>query len=127
VFPKTVKIGGPAAGASSKRRGKAVGTGVAAPRPNIEGFVVKPVGARDAARLKEQLGDAASKYDLTSMFVVPKGQGGRFAALQLPPGGARALVNISASTEPQSWVNWIQESNGEIVGGNSYIIVQSKA
>jgi hypothetical protein len=127
VFPKSVKIGGPAAGASSKRRGTAVGTGVAAPRPNIEGFVVKPVGARDAARLKEQLGDAASKYDLTSMFVVPKGQAGRFAALQLPPGGARALVNISASTEPQSWINWIQESNGEIVGGNSYIIVQSKA
>jgi|GEM_PF-852081 len=120
VLPKTLKTGGAAAGTATKRRAPAVAM------PKTDGFVSKPIGARDAALLKQQMGDTAGQYDLTRMLVAPQGQGGRLAGLQLPPEGIRTFVSVAAATEPQTWLTVVQESNEEVTGGNTYVVVRSK-
>ena len=118
VFPKVVKFADIQTAASGRRR--AVIPGAAVPRT---GLIEQKLLARDQKLLQEALGERSAKYDLTKAVAAPKGQNVRVAGLKLPAEGVRAAIRITPPDSGQSWLTVVQESNGEIVGGNTYIFV----
>jgi len=64
---------------------------------------------------------------LTKALAAPKGQSVRIEGLKLPPQGVRAAISIVAPQGGQpSWVTVVQESDGQVVGGNTYVFVPEK-
>jgi photosystem II stability/assembly factor-like uncharacterized protein len=116
VFPKAVKIPNVQAAAAGRRR-------AAAPLPRA-GLVERKLTGKEAEELKGKLGDQASKYDLTRAVSAPKGQAARIVGLKIPAGGIRSAIHIAPPARGESWLTVVQEEDGQIVGGSTYVFVK---
>lgn len=81
--------------------------------------------------LKERLPDVANKLDLTRLYSLNpevKGGGG-ISGVKIPEAGMRAAVLLTAPTKANAYDTFsvVQDEDGKIVGGSTYVIVASKA
>ena len=80
--------------------------------------------------LKERLPDLAGKLDLTRLYSLNKeAKGGGISGVKIPKGGLRAAVLLTSPTKANTYDTFsvIQEEDGKVVGGSTYVIVASKA
>ncbi|MBD0325975.1 MAG: hypothetical protein ICV68_06075, partial [Pyrinomonadaceae bacterium] len=127
LLPKSAQM---AASKSSKKAGtkKAAKKSMAA-APKIEGIVVRKASEQVIKSLKERLPEEADKYDLSRLYTLEKGKGGgKLSDVKIPKGGLRAAVLLTASTQTTDFETFsiVQEENGEIIGGSTYVIRPEK-
>ena len=90
--------------------------------PAIDGFKPKKGTARQIARLKEVLRDAAANYDANNILFAQR-SGATIGNLPLLKGGLRAAILVSASTTTEaSTLTVVQEEDGQVVGGVTIVV-----
>jgi hypothetical protein len=110
-----------AAGKSSKK-------GAAAARPGD--LVRRKPTDQMIKSLKDRLPDLAGKLDLTRLYVLDKEtKGGGISGVKIPKAGLRAAVLLTAPNKANAYDTFsvVQEEDGKVVGGSTYVIVASKA
>jgi hypothetical protein len=80
--------------------------------------------------LKARLPDLAGKLDLTRLYSLNKeAKGGGISGIKIPKAGLRAAVLLTSPTKANAYDTFsvVQEEDGKLVGGSTYVIVASKA
>ena len=80
--------------------------------------------------LKARLPDLAGKLDLTRLYSLNKeAKGGGISGVKIPKAGLRAAVLLTSPTKANAYDTFsvVQEQDGKLVGGSTYVIVASKA
>ncbi|HEX8000642.1 MAG TPA: hypothetical protein VF528_19840 [Pyrinomonadaceae bacterium] len=94
-----------------------------------EGISVRRASEQMIKLLKEHLPDEAGKYDLTRLYTLEKGKGGgKLSGVKIPKGGLRAAVVLTAPMRGTDFETFsvVQEEDGEIIGGSTYVIRPEK-
>jgi photosystem II stability/assembly factor-like uncharacterized protein len=89
------------------------------------GWSMKKPTAATIKNLKEGFGDQFSEYDQAKVLTLEEGdKGGVLTALKVPKAGLRAILTLSAPSTKKDpvTVNIVQEENGQIVGGNTFVL-----
>jgi photosystem II stability/assembly factor-like uncharacterized protein len=110
--------------ASSKGSAK----GAAAPA-NIDGLVLRKPSDLMIKQLKERLPNDADKFDLSRLYEVDKEKGGGLVSgIKIPKEGVRVAVLLTAPTKNETFSTFsvVQEADGKIVGGSTYIVRATK-
>ncbi|HEX8458587.1 MAG TPA: hypothetical protein VF656_14910 [Pyrinomonadaceae bacterium] len=109
-------------GTKASKKGAAKG----APAVKFDNFVERKLSDQLIKSLKDRLPADASKFDLTRLYVLDTQQrgGGRIAEVKIPKGGLRAAVLLTAPTQTNDFNTYsvVQEENGEVVGGNTFVV-----
>ena len=102
----------------------------AAAANKLEGFQERKPTEQMIKSLKERLPDDAGKLDLTRLYALDKDAkgGGSISGIKIPKAGLRAAVLLTAPTKDKAFETFsvVQEEDGTIVGGSTYVIVASK-
>jgi hypothetical protein len=124
LLPKAVKP--PAAVLKSSKKGLAT----AASTSKLDSVVLRKPTDVMIKSLKERLPDEAGKLDLTRLYALDKNArgGGVISGINIPKGGVRAAVLLTAPAKAGGFDTFsvVQEENGKIVGGSTYVIRASK-
>ena len=75
--------------------------------------------------LKERFGAELEKYDISNMYALAsEDKGGMLAGINIPKTGLNALLALSAPAKPKgiATLNIVQEEDGRIVGGNTFVL-----
>lgn len=121
LFPKSAQP--PSAGKSSKK------TATKGAATKLEGFAVRKATDQMVKSLKELLPDEAGKLDLTRLYALGKeGKGGSISGIKVPTTGLRAAVLLTAPNKDKAFDTFsvVQEEEGKIVGGSTYVIRAAK-
>jgi hypothetical protein len=121
LLPKAAQPATTTAGKTSKK-----GAAVAA-EPG--GLLRRKLTDQMIKSLKERLPDIAGKLDLTRLYTLDKGaKGGGISGVKIPKAGLRAAVVLTAPTKANTYDTFsvVQEEDGKVVGGSTYVIVASK-
>ena len=137
MLPKSLQPATPAAGskaakAAAKKGAKKSATKISAAslQPKLEGLLRRKPSSALIKSLKERLPDDADKFDLTQIYSLDKEMktGGTIANLKIPKGGARAAVLLTAPEKANDFVTFtvVQMDDGQVVGGNTYVVRAAK-
>jgi hypothetical protein len=125
LLPKAAQ---PSASKSSKKAGakKAAKKGAAAAlQIKLEGIVLRKASDQMVKSLKERLPEEADKYDVSRLYTLDKGKGGgKLSDVKIPKAGLRAAILLTAPAQGTDFETFsvVQEEDGEIVGGSTYVI-----
>jgi len=126
LLPKSVAP--PAGTTSSKKAGKKATA--SAVLTKLDGFVVSKTTDQMIKSLKERLPNDAEKFDLTRLYALDKQAkgGGVIPGIKIPKDGLRAAVLLTAPTKADTFATFsvVQEEDGKIVGGSTYVLCASK-
>jgi photosystem II stability/assembly factor-like uncharacterized protein len=125
LLPKTVTP--PAGAASPKKGGKKA---AAAAVTTLDGFVVNKTTDQMIKSLKEGLPNDAEKFDLTRLYALDKQAkgGGVIPEIKIPKDGLRTAVLLTAPTKADTFATFsvVQEEDGKVVGGSTYVLNAAK-
>jgi hypothetical protein len=124
-LPKTAQ---PAA--SSKSSKKAGTKSAAATAANPDGLVLRKPTDQMLKSLKELLPSDAANFDVTRLYDLDKEAkgGGVVSGIKIPKGGLRVAVLLTAPAKPEAIGTFtvVQEEDGKIVGGSTYVVRAAK-
>ncbi|MDX6530254.1 MAG: hypothetical protein QOH41_2544 [Blastocatellia bacterium] len=125
LLPKTAQ---PAA--SSKSSKKAGTKSAAAAAANLDGLVLKKPTDQMIKSLKELLPNDAANLDVTRLYDLDKGAkgGGVVSGIKIPKAGLRVAVLLTAPSKADAADTFsvVQEEDGKIVGGSTYVVRAAK-
>jgi photosystem II stability/assembly factor-like uncharacterized protein len=84
----------------------------------------KPTAAA-IKRLKEQFGAELEKFDTSTIYVLENGEkGGHLDDVKVPAAGLRVLLLFTPPErgDARATFNVVQEENGQVVGGNTFVL-----
>jgi hypothetical protein len=123
VLPKSAQ---PTSAAGAKGSKKST----AATETKLEGIVVRKLTDQMIKSLRERLPNEAGKRDLTRLYALDKDAkgGGSISGTKIPKEGLRAAVLLTAPAKVGDFDTFsvVQEEEGKIVGGSTYVILASK-
>lgn len=123
LLPKSAQPTKPSSSKASKKT-------AAANINKLEGVTErKPTEAMIKA-LKDRFPDEAGKLDLTRLYALDKDAkgGGSISGIKIPKAGLRAAVLLTAPNKNNAFDTFsvVQEEDGKIVGGSTYVVVAAK-
>jgi photosystem II stability/assembly factor-like uncharacterized protein len=80
-------------------------------------------------KLKQRFGSDLKKYDTSVIYVLTKGEkGGRLVGIKTPKAGFKALLVVRSRERAKGVATFsvVQEEDGRIVGGNSFVLRAQK-
>jgi photosystem II stability/assembly factor-like uncharacterized protein len=123
VLPKSAQPTSAAGPKGSKKSAAATET-------KLEGIVMRKPTDQMIKSLKERLPNEAGKLDLTRLYALDKDAkgGGSISGIKIPKEGLRAAVLFTAPAKDRAFDTFsvVQEEEGKIVGGSTYVILASK-
>jgi len=129
MFPKTAKSAAtPKVTRRSKTASKKATTAPASALTH-EGWTLKKPTDAALKKLKERLGSELNKYDTSVMYALASGdKGGQLVGVKIPKTGLSALLALSSSASAKgvATLNIVQEEEGRIVGGNTFVLRATK-
>jgi photosystem II stability/assembly factor-like uncharacterized protein len=97
----------------------------------LDGLLLRKVPDNLVKSLKEHLPEEADKYDVTRLYTLDKAAkgGGRLSEVKIPKAGLRAAIVLTAPAQGNDSDSFsvVQEEDGEIVGGSTYVVTATKA
>jgi photosystem II stability/assembly factor-like uncharacterized protein len=133
LLPKSIRFAGVAeAVVRGARKGARKGAqgALANLRTRLDGFVARRASAQLVKSLKDALPVEAARLDLTRLYVLDKEArgGGRIAEFNIPKGGLRAAVLLTAPAQGGDFSTFtvVQEQDGDTVGGSTYVVRPQK-
>jgi photosystem II stability/assembly factor-like uncharacterized protein len=128
LLPKSVQpLTGAAAGPSSKKAAKKGATKITAVaiQPKLDGFVLRKTSDQMIKSLRDRLPKEAENLDTTRLYSLDKEMkgGGRISEIKIPKEGLRAAVLLTPPAQGETTTfSIVQEQDGEIVGGSTYVL-----
>jgi photosystem II stability/assembly factor-like uncharacterized protein len=126
LLPKSAELA--AAGKSSKKAAKKGAAGVATVK--LDGLTIRKPTDQLIKTLKERLPLDAEKFDLTRLYSLDKDAkgGGTIAEIKVSKQGVRTGVLLTAPTKENTFDTFsvVQEVDGKVVGGSTYVVRASK-
>jgi hypothetical protein len=124
LLPKSAQPSAPSSSKSSKKS-------AAAPNINkLEGVTERKPTDQMIKALKERLPDEAGNLDTTRLYALDKDAkgGGSISGIKIPKAGLRAAVLLTAPANNKAFDTFsvVQEEDGKIVGGSTYVVVAMK-
>lgn len=114
--------------AGSKSSKKAAKKGGASAK--LDGLVTKKPSDQLVKSLKARLPDDAAKFDVTQLYALDKKAkgGGVISGIKIPKAGLRTAVLLTAPSKLNAYsvFSVLQEEDGNIVGGSTYVLRASK-
>lgn len=128
LLPKSAQAASASKSSKAAKKGskKGAAKGSLLLERKLEGIEIRKVSDLHIKSLKERLPEEADKYDLTRLYTLGKEAkgGGRLSEINIPKGGLRAAVLLTAPAQGTDFDTFsvVQEEDGEIVGGSTYVI-----
>jgi hypothetical protein len=120
-LPKTAQ---PAAASKSSNKS------AAAAAANLDGLILRKPTDQMIKSLKNLLPNDAANFDLTRLYDLDKEAkgGGVVSGIKIPKGGLRVAVLLTAPSKPDALGTFtvVQEEDGKIVGGSTYVVHAAK-
>jgi photosystem II stability/assembly factor-like uncharacterized protein len=90
-----------------------------------QGWTAKKPSAAAMKSLKAQFGADLEKFDTSTLYVLESGEkGGRLDDIKIPTAGLRVLLLLTPPDggNANPTFNVVQEENGQVVGGNTFVL-----
>ena len=127
IWPKGTPL---TAAMKAARRARSTRRSGAATALKQQGWLTKKPGAAVIARLREQFGDDLDKFDTTTVYALENSEkGGHIDDVKIPKAGMRVLLLLTPPerAEGTASFNVVQEEQGRVIGGNTFVLQVARA
>jgi hypothetical protein len=135
LLPKSAQPIAVSSPTSSKKAGKKAAKKAATKTPatmaaTLDGIVLRQPTNQMIKALNDSLPNEADKLDLTRFYTLDKEAkgGGSLSGIKIPKAGLRAAVLLTAPAKDNSFDTFsvVQEEDGKMVGGGTYVLRAAK-